>query len=433
MAIGKNAAVGAAVTYNEIANTVSAKVSNSTIHGLSKITVAGHNTSTIGSIAAAGTLSTGNPAVSGSVTVNFIENTTQGQIISGAVIDVGSGTANAVSVSSDDSSTLQSLAGSVAISGGQAGVGGAFAYNSIGNTNSALIDGSTINGAATLSLTATEDATINTLSAAASGGQKVGLSGSISISQIGYEFTDSDLADHQTVAELNNATINGDTLVNIDGSDTSKIHSIAGAAAISTGGVSVGGAIAYNNIYSVAEGTVTNSSLLGIEGLTVDGSNSSEIQSIAAAGSGGAKGAFAGSATANTIGSHTLADITTSSITGSSADVAITSDNTGTIEALSGAIGIAGTAGVGAAVAVNRIFNETDAYIDGSAKDTTYEVENLIVKGVSGNTIRSAAVGIGGGGEVGVGGSTATNYISSNTKSYISNGAVVVLRIMRVF
>jgi hypothetical protein len=427
VAIGKNAAVGAAVTYNEIANTVTAQVDNSTIHAPAGVTVAGYNTAEIDSIAAAGTLSAGNPAVSGSVTVNFIDNTTQGQVVNGSLVDAGTGTANNVTVSSTDSSILQSLAGSLAISGGQAGAGGAFAYNGIDNTNSALVDDSTINEAANFDLTATEDATMNTLSAAASGGQTAGLSGSVSINRIGSEISAGNLAGaaDQTVAELKNSTVNGATVMNIKGSDTSEINSCAGAAA-GSGGAAFGGAIANNNIYSLAGGYVSGSTLQDITELNLDGQNTATIKSAAVSGSGAASGAFAGSATANTIGNYTLAGITDSTFSGSTADVAINSRNTGTIEALSGGVGIAGTAGVGLAIAVNRIGNETDAYINGNGAGKNYNLKNLAVKGISGNTIKSAAVGVGGGGNVGVAGSTATNYISSNTKAYISGGAVVI-------
>ncbi|MDR3566097.1 MAG: leukotoxin LktA family filamentous adhesin [Negativicutes bacterium] len=426
---GKNAAVGAAVTYNNIANTVSGMVNNADIHAPTAVLVEGHNSSEIDSIAAAGAVASG-AAVSGSVTVNFISNTTQGQITNGSSVDANGGSnTNTVTVSASDSSTLQSLAGSLAISGGgSAAAGGAFAYNSIGNTNTAQVSASTLDYADTLGITATENATINTLTAAVAGGQSLSLSGSVSVSQIGSapSGSDPDATGHKTVASLVNSTVsNGGTTATISASDTSTIHSLAGGVSISVGSAAAGGAVAVDSIHSVASGTISGSTMTSISGLTVRGKNTSVIESAAVSGSGAANGAFAGSAAANTIGNRTLAGVTSSSVTGTTAATLVDAENTGSIEALAGGVGIASSAGVGLAVAVNHIGNETDAYINGSSTGTKYDVGNLKIQSISGGTIRSLAAGVGGAVNVGVAGSTATNYISSNTNAYITGGAVV--------
>ena len=414
LSIGSSAAVGAAVTYNEISNIVSAKVDKAAI-AASKVTVAGHNSSKIDSIAAAGAITTDGPAaVAGSITVNLIDNTTEGQVLNGSVITGDGSSTSAVNVGSTDKSKIQSLAGSLAASGGKAAVGGAFAYNEIGNKNIAKVDSSTVVNTSAFSLTATEDATINTLSAAVGGAQNVAISGSVSISTIGNE----------TVAQLNQATLSGNTGVTIKGTDSSEINSLAGAGAFS-GGTSIGGSIAVNTTTNSASATVTGSTLNNINQLILGADNSSIIRSLSVSGSGGADFAFAGSSSANTIHNQTKAGIVSSSITNPAAAVDVTALNTGRIEALSGGAAVSGSVGVGLAVSVNRIGNTTEAYVDGSAVGTKYDIGNLKVNAIGENTIKSAAVGVGGGADVGVAGSTATNYNSSNTKAYITNGAVV--------
>lgn len=415
LSLAQNAAVGAAVTYNDISNSTSATVDKAIIHAASKATVAGKNTSEIDSIAAAGTLSTGGPAVSGSVTINFIENTTIGAVKNNSSIDANGAGTNSVTISSEDKAKIQSLAGSLAASGGTAGAGGAFAYNNIANKNTAIVEDSSITNAASLALTAAEDATINTLSAAVSGGQNVGLSGSVSVSQI----------ENDTLAKFDRSTLNGGSSAAIKGSDNAQINSIAGAAAFS-GGASVGASVAVNTISNLASATVTDSSLNISNDLTVEGDNTSEIQSLSVSGSGGANLAFAGSSSANTVNNRTIAGVTSAAITGTAANVKVASHNTGTIKSLAGGAAVSGAAGVGLAIAVNHIGNETDAYVNGSKSGTEYDVDDLLVSSIAGGTIKSAAVGVGGGADVGVAGSTATNYISSNTKAHIDSGAVVV-------
>lgn len=418
--IGKSAAVGAAVTYSEIGNEARAVADQAAINAQSSAMLAAENDSRIHSLAVAGTLAVGSgaPAVSASISVNFIGNKTEATADNTSFDDPAGGVnTNSVVLKAEDKSTIESLAGSVAV-GSKAGAGGAFAYNSIGNSVLASIDPSIVQRAATLDLLAKEASIIKSLSAAASGGQNLAISGSVSVNDIG----------NTTTSEFKNSTLdNGTTAATVRAEDTSSIQSLAGSVAVSLGAAAVGGAVADNSISNTAKANVSGSSLHDVASLTVEGKNASLIESLSAAAAGAAQGAFSGSASSNRTTNSTIGELAGSEITGSTASVNVSALDTATIRSLSGGAAIGGNVGVGAAVSVNRIANTTDAHVSGKKASTVgYDVTSLVVKGDSFATIETLAVGIGGGADVGVGGSVAVNLIDSNTWSYVDGGATVL-------
>ncbi|MGK9630509.1 hypothetical protein O6383_23955, partial [Salmonella enterica subsp. enterica] len=114
------------------------------------------------------------------------------------------------------------------------------------------------------------------------------------------------------------------------------------------------------------------------------------------AGAGAATGAFAGSASSNRTDNRTIAEITDSDIGGGTAAVTVSATDTARIDALAGAVGISGSAGVGAALAVNKIANSTHATVSG-LKTSGFDITNLVVSADSLATIRTLAVGVGAG------------------------------------
>lgn len=424
--VGKSAAVGAAVTYAEIGNEALAYADNATLQARSATTLSAENDSRIRSLAVAGTLALGSsaPAVSASISVNFIDNRTEATA-DGATFDDPAGGANThgVTVKADDKAEIQSLAGSVAV-GTSAGVGGAFAYNKIGNTVTASIEDSALHRAALIDVSALESAKITSLSVAVAGGQTAAVSGSISLNHIGNP----DAEDGNVVtAEIKDSTADGAaSAASVKASDTSTIESLAGAVSVSLGSAAAGGAVADNATHNTAKASVAGSSLQGFGSLLVEGSNSSTIKSLSAAGAGSADGAFAGSASSNRTANTTLSEISGSDLTGGTADVTVNALDSAIIQSLAGSVAVGiSAAGVGASVAVNRIANVNEARVTGKLTATGLDVLNLGVKADSLATIDTVAVAGGVGGAVGVAGSAAVNIIDNTTEAHISDGAVV--------
>ena len=428
-------AIGASVTYAEIFNTVQAQIDRAHVDAAATLNLTASSDARIRSLAVAGGLALGgSPAVSASIAVNFIGNTTEATVDDALIEDSATGAANgnAVTISAADRSTLQSLAGAVAIGIGQNAVGGAFGYNKIGNHTLASAEDSTVRSADTLGLSATESSTIETLALAAGGAQSVALSGSITLNHIGKYAGDSNSGGeggNVTTAEIVGSTVENtgnDSVISLTASDTSTIKSLAGAAAFS-GNTAVGGAVGDNWVRNTAKARVHDSSITGATTLTLGGSNSSLIQSGSVAGAGAATGAFAGSASSNRTDNRTIAEITDSDIGGGTAAVTVSATDSARIDALAGAVGISGSAGVGAALAVNKIANSTHATVSG-LKTSGFDITNLVVSADSLAAIRTLAVGVGAGVDVGAGGSVAINLISSDTRAVIEDGADVESR-----
>src|SRR5205814_1289894 len=80
-------------------------------------------------------------ALAGSASVNLITDTTDAHISDGSHVTTG----GATQVLATDSSTMISVAGSVAVApGGQAAIGAAVGYNLIANNITAYVDASTV-------------------------------------------------------------------------------------------------------------------------------------------------------------------------------------------------------------------------------------------------------------------------------------------------
>jgi filamentous hemagglutinin family protein len=424
-------AVGAAITYAEIGNTVQAQIDRARLDAAGSLNLLSVSDARIRSLAVAGGLAVGSgqPAVSASIAVNFIGNTTESTVDDALIDDSGDG--NSVTVSAQDRSTIQSLAGSVAV-GASAGAGGAFGYNKIGNSTRASIGNSTVRHADALQVTASETALMQTLALAASGGQTAALSGSVTLNHIGKYDGDSTAGGeggNRTTAEIVGSTIenaDGNAVVGVTATDGSTIESLSGAVAFS-GSTAVGGAIGDNWVRNTAQARVDGSTVSGAASLTLLGSNTSLIKAASVAGAGGSAGAFAGSASSNRTDNKTLAGITGSDVTGGAAAVGVRAADSAIIKSLAGGVGISASAGVGAAVAVNKIANTTAATISG-VRSTGMNVANVLLVADSLANIETAAVGVGAGLDVGVGGSVAVNLINSDTRAVVEDGAVIEAR-----
>jgi filamentous hemagglutinin family protein len=420
----KDDAVGGAFAVNSIRNETHATVDDTTVHAANTLDIAASETSTIEALAAAvgGAKGTG---VGVSVGINLIGNTTEARATGVTIDDNATAlTNNAVTVTATDTSTVETLSGSLGV-GRDAGAGAALSINQIGSVLTAQIDDATLAGVATLAITATNKPTIKSIGAAVGVGEN-GLSGSITLNDVGQSFVGAD--PNTTTAELKDSTVSASVgaAITVEGHDESTINSIAGAGAFGKN-AAIGGAIADNNIQSTATGRISGSSIEDAASVNVTGVNTATIESLSAAGSAATGGsAFAGSASSNRTLNATVAEVTGSDIQDQAARVKVEATNTSVIKALSGgaAFGTQGAGGI--AVSVNQIDDTTDARVTGK-KAAGLDVSNLIVHAKSTGTLKSLSIGVGAStGSVGVGGSLAINLLGGNTSAYISGGADVV-------
>ena len=421
----KASSLGAAFAYNEINNETRAIADNANIKASYMAEITANENAKISSLSAAAGLAKGTPT-SLSASLNFIDDTTEARLSNSKVEDGIVGGTNIVKVKADDTSTIKSLSGSASI-GSSNGVGAAFSLNQIGNTNKALAESSTIDGAHQLEIMAHETAGISAL-AGAFGAGAAGYSGALTLNNIGQSFVGS--SPNETTAELKNSTVlNGvGSFITIQGKDESTINSLAGA--LSLGESGYGGAIADNNIQSTAKGGVSGSSIADNYSLLVDGNNTSTIKSLSAAGAVGATGnAFAGSASSNRTENKTFGEVVGSDITGpvagGTSGVKVSATNKSDIAALSGGAAISfSTAAVGIAISVNKINDTTEAHVTGKKSGDSI-VRNLYVASASDATIKALSIGAAGAAGNALAGSVAVNMIGSNTNAYIDGGAVV--------
>jgi hypothetical protein len=458
--------LAASLSVNKITNDISAVIDNSTV--TSKAGVSVESTSAAGihaySFGLSGVVAAGAGPLSaalsgaGSGSGDTITNTITASIEDGSNVDAGGGE---LTVSATDSATIDTVAGAAALGvaagldiGVAVAVGIAVAVNDIHDNTIASIDGSTVDDAGSVSVTANSTAAISAITVAGSlagafGGNITGVgiafAGAISINHIHNEI-------HALVT--GNSTISDTGAVVISATDASAIIAdgggfaiaIAGAADGIAIGVGVGASVAINDIGNDVLAGVENSRLLGVRGLSVTASSQSSIDALSLMGAGAlaisgvGAGALAGAAamSVNTINNTIHARIEGSQVTLISGSVAVNASDTSRINADSGGAAIAlaivpsglGIAvALGAGLSVNTIGDNVAAVIEGSTVTST---DGVSVEATSAASIRAYSFGIAGalaGGAVGGGslagaGSGSGADITNTTTAHITDSTV---------
>lgn len=438
---GGKAGVGAGVAISTVGNETTARVSGSgkTVHGDAGVSVTATNDNSIVSVAAALGASQG-VAASGAVTVNIITNQTRA-LHSGATV---SATGNAVSVDAEDVSSILSIAGSVAISTGQASIGIAAAYNEIDNETEAASSAGTLSGSA-VTVEATEAAEIKSAAASGGGSAKVGVTGSLAINTI----------TNDTRATATGSTLNAGGLVKIHAADTSDMLSITGSGAFG-GTAGVGASGSYNHIGNVVLAQMSGGSVTA-GGLQVDADRAGLLEVWAVAGSGGGTAGFAGSIALNDIGGSNTAQIVGAAKVSVDGNALVTAQSDDSIRSRAGSAAVGGTAGVGGAIALNDIYADTRAEVSGAGtvvtargNGATSQVDNGLISGgglltddpldgrqqqdsvkgvavVASSTsgVESFALSAGGGGTAGVAAVLTVNLVGGTTTASVADSAVL--------
>ncbi|MDZ7965043.1 MAG: DUF4347 domain-containing protein [Nostoc sp. DedSLP03] len=402
------AAVAAAIAVNYISNQAKAYIDNSKVNATGIVTLAANSTSTIKSLSASGAATTGTAAVSGSFSINIIGGGTQAYITHGSNV-AGTG----INLSANNNSTIQSLAGNIA-GGGTAAVGISLAVNDLDNTISTYIENSSVTASNNqVSLTATSTASIESIAVGGAGAGTAAVGGSVSVNIINT-ITDAHISNY--------ATVNAANLINVLASDNSTIKAIAGQ--VSVGGTAgVGASVSTNYVKNQAQAYISGSQVTSTNnGVTVQATLAPNIANITAGGAGAGTAAVGGSVTVNNINTATTAYISNHATVQAQQNVQVLATNNATIQSLAGQISGAGTAAIGAAVAVNNSSSTTQAYISDSSVTSTAGQIKASATGTG--SIESLSAGASVSGQVALTGSVSVNNITDSFAAYTNNANI---------
>lgn len=367
-------------------------------------------------------------AAAANVSVNRITDTakayTQGSTI----------TADALAIRSGNDSKITTGAGAIALglSQNSSAIAGSFMYNAITDKNEAYAEDAvlTLTGSekedASLTVKADNAAKITNIAASGSGAAK----GSAIAGQISLNWVD-----NETDAHVKGGRLTADEAATIAAKDRGTIDSYTGAVAISAGnnGAAVGASIAANLIEGATTSSLEDTEVTSTGALSVTANETSEIQSIVAAGAGSGKLAAAFSASGNWI--HTTTDAYISNAndmkTGALSVLAKNGSNA-TLGVGSAAVG-GNSAGASIAVMVNQ--SEVNASLTGDKeKNHTIAADGITIKAdnayngaasdtESDKTAKTVAVGFAGGTSQFAGsGSVTVNVIEQTTDATIGKG-----------
>lgn len=377
-------------------------------------------------------------AAAANVSVNRITDAAKAYTQGNAV------TADALTICSGNDSQITTGAGAIALglSQNSSAIAGSFMYNAITDKNEAYAEDAALKltgrekDDTSLTVEADNAAKITNIAASGSGAAK----GSAVAGQISLNWVD-----NTTDAHVKGGSLKADKATTISAKDQGTIDSYTGAVAVSGGGngAAVGASIAANLIKGDTKSYLENSEVAGTaEGekagkLSVTADETSEIQSIVAAGAGSGKLAAAFSASGNWIHTTTDAHISNANDmkTGALSVLAKNGSNA-TIGVGSAAID-GNSAGASIGVMVNQ--SVVSASLTGDeAKEKTITADGITVKAdnayngdasesdqtaKTAKTAKTVAVGFAGGTSQFAGsGSVTVNVINQTTDATIGKG-----------
>ncbi|WP_302173380.1 leukotoxin LktA family filamentous adhesin [uncultured Hydrogenophaga sp.] len=348
------AGFGAAVGWSEVNNAVAAQVTGAARLRSRSGSVAVNAASDTGvqALAAAGGAAD-KVAVAGSFAAVQTGNQTLAQVDGGSVLQA----AGEVRVAARDAAEIESLAGSVALSG-QAALGVAAAYNRIGNATEARVAQASLNGGS-VAIEARTSADIANAAVGGGGAAKAAVTGSLGVNTI----------DNRTAATATDADLDATGAAAIVAQDDSRIQSISGAAAVG-GNAAVGAAGAYNHIGGTVLAQMSGGTL-DAASARVSGQRTGDLEVWAISGAGSASAGFAGSIALNEVGGSNVARVADGAVINASGNAVVSAESDDIIRSRAGAAGLSGGVGGAGAVAFNDMQASTLAQVSGTGTRIT--------------------------------------------------------------
>ena len=425
---GKGAG-GAAVAITDIENTYTADVKYADITADELDVDAGSNSNIV--TVAGGIAAANKGSGVGSVTWNDVENTAKANI-KDSVVNAQTTLAKAV-----NKAQIVSVAGQIS-GAGKAGVGATLSYIGLDNSTEANITSTTFDKR---DQEETEGITVSADAENRSGSYNV----AAGVSATGTDAVSGNVAVTQTHgtsgAVIDSTIINNAKAVSANALDDTDILSVIGTVS-AAGTASVGAGVAYTEIGSTstneddAQQTVAAientdiTTAASVSGSTVSAqaTDSSKVINVAVGIGGAGTAAVQGASATSLVNKTTGAELTNTnigkdSVNSENANVTVDAQNNSEITSSADVASVAGTAGVGAGIAVNRIIQQTNAAVNGG----TMNVNNLTVNANATPQITNIGVGVGvAGSGAGVTGSVAVNMIENNVTARIGSGATIV-------
>jgi hypothetical protein len=468
---------------------VTAAIESSTVNASGSVSVTATASPSIEAITAAGSGSfaggSGLASVGiggeGSGSINTIATTVEALINGGSIVTTTDG--GGVSLTATGSSNIEAIAGGVAFAGAtasnlagvQVSVGAAAAVNTIVDSTLAIVVGSTVDSAGAVSLSASNDETIDAYTVGVAAALSTGSAAGLQLSGAGSGSANT--VNDRTKALIENSSTNGTTTPSIvtsgqpggsnpDGSDVDltatenvTILAVAGSGVFSFANNSIGGvtaavgvSAASNSITDTVEANINDSTVtaggnVDLSASTQHALNKDSIEAITVAGGVGVAnggifdltlegaGAYSNNSVSNTVTSSITAG---ASVTTTKGSVILSALDNSSILANGGGATVAIVTGsvpvgvaIGAGAAYNTITNTTTAYI---AASMVTSADQVSLSAQSTATINSTGFGVaasiavgGGAGGAGAGsGAVSFNTIQDTIESYIENGGTVV-------
>ena len=366
-------------------------------------------------------------AAAANVSVNRITDTAKAYTKGNAV------TADSLAIRSSNDSKITTGAGAIALGLSQksSAIAGSFMYNAITDKNEAYAEDANLKltgsekDDTSLTVEADNAAKITNIAASGSGAAK----GSAVAGQISLNWVD-----NETDAHVKGGSLTAGKAATISAKDQGTINSYTGAVAVSGGGngAAVGASIAANLIEGKTTSSLEDTTVNSGGALSVTADETSQIQSIVAAGAVSGKLAAAFAASGNWIHTKTDAHISNANDmkTGAISVLAKNGSNA-TLGVGSAAVG-GNSAGASIAVMVNQ--SEVNASLTGDAKKEktitadgiTVQAENAYNGAASDkddSKAKTVAVGFAGGTSQFAGsGSVTVNVINQTTDATVGKG-----------
>jgi len=460
IAVGGTAGVGAGVAVNSINNTVSSYIGKSvtdtstavgsSVNAKKALTVTAKQHEDINITVGGG--AGGSLSVAATVGVNNINNTTEAYIGRGTSINNAAGYINGssgldgnqtVSITSADTTSINSIVGQVSIGG--ASFGGSVLSNYITKTTKAFVNKSaSLSSTGNIKVTANEssaDDPTERISAVVAGfgvGSTAAVTGSVGVNIVSNTIA-AYIDDNTTTNTNGNLTVSSRDKFLMPSTGSGEIGNVIGTVAIG-GVVGVGGSVGANVISnnvsayigkSVNDTSATVGSTVNAKGATnISATQSEEINTIVITGTGSGTVAVSGA-----VGIDSLSNVTKAYI-GQGADVnkdssyetdnqsvTITATDSTKIKHTPAQLAAGGFAGVGAVADIISIKNTTNSFIDGDTEVNAKK--DITVQATSSEDVTSKAYSVAAGGLAGIGGAisvvTMGSALDDTSKSELKN------------
>lgn len=405
IANGKTAGLAGAFTWNELTKDTQAGFADTRVDAAAGIAAETLNSNASWSVSV-GANAGGKIGVAGSVSYSTVDNTSLAQAVDAQLHSDGT-----VRLQASDESSIRSVAGAASY-GGKAGFGAALGLAEVDNSTAAEVVRGSVD-AAGLDARARSANEIISVAAALGVSQGIAGSGAVTVNTIGND----------TTASARSASVQvGSGAASFSARDESSILSVAGSVALTTGSASIGIAAAYNDIDNTTTAQAQGGSVGGGT-VTLDAREGSDIEAIAAGGSGAANVGVTGSLGINRIGNATTAQASGAALTASGGVNVLASDSAD-LQSITGAASAAGTAAVGASASYNEVDSTVTALVHGG----TLEAADIAIQAQRAATLDVWAIAGTAGGTAGFAGSIAMNLAGGSTLARVDAGARVSAR-----